>query len=131
MARILIVDDDPDIREISTMVLEMEGHQVAGAGGRAEGLAAFDDGGADLVLLDVMMEAEDDGVQMARALRGRGFAGPIVMLSGLSAAAAFGDETPLPVNDFLEKPIDPADLIAKVAALLDGEPQPAPPAETA
>ncbi len=124
MARILIVDDDPDIQEVCKLVLEMEGHEVSGATSREEGMAAAVEQPPDLLMLDVMMAEDNDGIMMALDLRRQGFTPPILMLSGMSraSAAAFGDgQTELPVDDFQEKPIDPGVLIAKVAALLAGE----------
>ena len=123
MARILVVDDDPDIQEVCKLVLEMEGHDVRGATSRSEGMAAALGEPPDLLMLDCMMEQDNDGVDMARELREQGFTRPILMMSGLSraAAAAYGDGAePLCVDDFQEKPIDPGALIEKVAGLLEG-----------
>jgi DNA-binding response OmpR family regulator len=122
VARILVVDDDPDIQEVCRLVLEMEGHEVCGAASREEGMAAAAARAPDLLMLDVMLEQDNDGVAMAHELRGRGFTRPILMLSGLSrdSTAAADEGGVLPVDDFQEKPIDPGALIAKVAALLAG-----------
>ena len=69
MAKILVVDDDPDIREVCTIILEAEGHEVASAMNRAEGLSALKSFAPDLMILDVMMEEADDGLVMAQELR--------------------------------------------------------------
>ena len=58
MAKILIVDDDPDIVEASQLFLEKEGHTVASAGSRAGGMAQVEAFQPDLLILDVMMEQE-------------------------------------------------------------------------
>ena len=67
--RILIVDDDPDIVEAGKLVLEREGYEVLGASNRAEGLAKLEETRPDLLILDVMMEEPDDGLNMARDAR--------------------------------------------------------------
>ena len=126
MARILIVDDDPDVFEASRLILEAEGHEVRGASSREEGMKAIRAGEPDLLLLDVMMAQPDDGITMAQELRRDGFAAPILMLTGIGKVTGlrYGkDEEMLPVDDFQEKPMDPEDLIRKVAELLKGKEQ--------
>ncbi len=121
MANILFVDDDPDIVEAGTIVLASAGHSVAAAYNREEGMAAVKAARPDLIILDVMMQEPDDGIAMAVDLRKMGFSGPILMLTSLSKVVgqAYGrHDDVLPVDDFQEKPIEPAALVAKVAALL-------------
>ena len=62
MAKILIVDDDPDILDAGRLVLEREGYEVATAPNRAEGMAKVEEFKPDLLILDVMMEEPDDGL---------------------------------------------------------------------
>lgn len=121
MARILIVDDDPDIVEASQLFLEKEGHQVASANNRAEGMKQVEAFQPDLLLLDVMMEQPDDGFVMAQELRRKGFRKPILMLTSVATASglAFGkDDEMVPVDEFIPKPVEPGVLVAKVAELL-------------
>ncbi|MDP2361373.1 MAG: response regulator [bacterium] len=121
MARILIVDDDVDIIEASRVMLEMAGHQVEAAYSYKEGLDAALKLKPDLMILDVMMDEPDDGFALAQALRGRGITTPIIMLTSVSRVTGmhFGvDDDLLPVNDFVQKPVDPAVLQEKVRALL-------------
>lgn len=121
MARILIVDDDPDVVEAVQMCLEQRKHEVLAAYSRQEGLAAFKKSQPDLVILDVMMEQPDDGMVLARQLRKDGFDGPIFMLTNINQVTGmnFGkDEQILPVDDFQQKPIDPQVLLSKVSDLL-------------
>lgn len=76
----------------------------------------------DLLILDVMMAEPDDGIVMAQELRKEGFDKPILMLSGISRVAGmrYGqDNEVLPASDFLEKPVKPETLVAKVHALLN------------
>jgi len=122
MAKILIVDDDPDIVEASQLFLAKEGHQIETAGNRAEGMAKVESFQPDLLLLDVMMELPDDGFTMAQELRRQGKSFPILMLTSVATASglAFGrDNEMVPVDDFQSKPIEPAALVKKVAELLN------------
>jgi DNA-binding response OmpR family regulator len=121
VAKILIVDDDPDILEAGRLVLEREGYEVVCASSRVEGMQKVDEISPDLLILDVMMESPDDGFVMAQDLRRNGCTVPIMMLTSVGAAIgmSFGkDNEMVPVDDFQSKPIDPATLIAKVKSLL-------------
>ncbi|MFP4502027.1 MAG: response regulator transcription factor [Candidatus Hydrogenedentota bacterium] len=122
MAKILIVDDDPDIREGCTLVLESEGHTVTCAANRAEGMRAIQAEVPDLLILDVMMEQPDDGMAMAQTLRDQGFPAPILMLTSISRATGMtyeADDELMPVDLFVEKPVAPQRLIELVTQLLD------------
>ncbi len=121
MARILIVDDDPDVVEAAGLILEKAGHQTSSAGSREAGLAAVGRFKPDLLILDVMMEQPDDGIAMAQKLRRDGFKKPILMLTSIGRAAGISigkDKDLVPVDDFQEKPIAPAKLVEKVNELL-------------
>lgn len=121
MPRILIVDDDPDIIEAGKLVLEREGFEVDGAANRAEGLAKLEETKPDLMILDVMMEEPDDGLNMARELRRKGHTLPIIMLTSVNAAMGLNidkDEEMVPVDEFQTKPVEPATLVAAVKDLL-------------
>ena len=121
MAKILIVDDDPDIVEAGTLILQREGHTIKAAYSRAEGMAAVTSFAPDLMILDVMMEQPDDGFAMAQELRRQGRNFPIIMLTSVASASglAFGkDAEMVPVDEFQSKPVEPADLVRKVADLL-------------
>jgi len=121
MARILFVDDDPDIVEAGQIVLRSAGHEVFAACSREEGMAAVKTAEPDLIILDVMMEEPDDGIAMAVDLRKAGFKKPILMLTSLSKVVGYAygrNDDVVPVDDFQEKPIDPKTLLAKVNELL-------------
>jgi DNA-binding response OmpR family regulator len=124
VARILIVDDDPDMVEAGRYVLEREGHTVASASNIETGLKALDESAPDLLILDVMMEEADDGLVFARKVRRKGLTIPILMLTSVNRAMGLSigkDEEMVPVDEFVEKPVDPALLVAKVAGLLAGK----------
>jgi CheY-like chemotaxis protein len=130
MANILIVDDDPDIVLAVRTTLESVGHKVFDALNGEEGIRKVQEVEPDLIILDVMMDTTTEGFQLALQLRspdpGSPLAAysdvPIMILSALHSTTdlRFGpDETYLPVDDFIDKPIDPDDLIDKVASLLN------------
>ncbi len=122
MTRILLVDDDPDVIEATRMVLEKQGYQVEVAYSRQEGMEAIAKQEPDLLLLDVMMEQPDDGIAMAQKLRRDGFAKPILMLSSIGKVTdmEFGKvDDILPVNDFIDKPVEPDKLVQRVKRLLE------------
>lgn len=121
MAKILIIDDDRDLVEQTKIVLESAGYIVASAGNREAGLAAVVSESPDLILLDVMMENEDDGIVIAQNLRKGGNKTPIIMLTNVGKVMGvdFGkDDDMVPVNEFVEKPIDPETLKQKIKELL-------------
>ena len=122
MFKILIVDDDPDMVEAGRIVLEKEGYLVESAANLADGLAKLAKSDPDLLILDVMMEEADDGLRFARQARRQGNMLPIIMLTSVNRALGVQigkDEEMVPVDEFLEKPVDPHTLVAKVKALLD------------
>jgi CheY-like chemotaxis protein len=121
MSKILVVDDDPDVVTACRLVLEREGYTVEAASNADEGLLAVESLAPDLLVLDVMMEEPDDGLRLARQLRRKGFELPILMLTSVNQAMGLSigkDEEIVPVDEFLEKPADPATLVRLVAALL-------------
>jgi DNA-binding response OmpR family regulator len=119
--KILIVDDDPDMVEAGRIVLEREGYSVESAPNFETGLAKLDEVEPDLLILDVMMEEADDGLRFARRARREGKTLPILMLTSVNRAMGIQigkDDEMVPVDEFLEKPVDPATLIEKVRMLL-------------
>ena len=121
MARIFIVDDDPDVVDVCTLILESEGYEVTAAYNRAEGMQLLAQSTPDLLILDVMMEQPDDGIAMAQELRRNKFAAPILMLTSIAKATGFKigqDEDIVPVDAFEEKPLEPRKLVSVVNTLL-------------
>ncbi len=121
MAKILIVDDDPDITFAISLFLKKDQHEVQSAGSRAEGMRALAAFKPDLMILDVMMEQPDDGIAMAQELRKNGQTLPIIMLTSVGRVTGMSfdrDNELVPVDAFFEKPVRPGDLVAKVAELL-------------
>jgi CheY-like chemotaxis protein len=129
VARILIIDDDPDIVLAVRMCLEDAGHDVFEASNGEEGLRKLPEVNADLIILDVMMNTTTEGFQVALQLRSPAPDSPlaayshipIMLLTALHSTTdlRFGpDEDYLPIDIFVDKPIDPEDLVNKVNALL-------------
>ena len=112
---ILVVDDDPSIREAVCEFLELHGYDTRGASGAQEMDEHLQTRPADLVVLDVMMPGEG-GLAICRRLSQEGM--PIIMLSAL------GDDTDriigleLGADDYLPKPCNPRELLARVRAVL-------------
>ena len=114
---VLLVDDDPQVREVVRINLEMEGYTVKEAANADEGLAALDDEAPDLILLDVMMP-QVDGWEMLRRVQERHGVGsiPVVMFSG---QLDVGDEAvQRGAQGFVGKPFDPRSLIDSTKQLL-------------
>ena len=121
MARILVVDDDPDITFAISLYLKKEKHEVQTAASRADGMKALAAFKPDLMILDVMMEQPDDGIAMAQELRRTGQMLPILMLTSVGKVTGMSfdrDNDLVPVDAFFEKPVRPEDLLKKVAELL-------------
>jgi CheY-like chemotaxis protein len=127
--KILIVDDDPDLVEVMRLTLEAYDYQVFSAVSGAEGLAQVKEVEPDLIILDVMMDYTTEGFQISLQLRSPDpdseYAPyretPILMLTAIHSTTPLRftpDEDYLPVDDFVEKPLEPAVLIEKVEQLL-------------
>ena len=126
MAKILVIDDDVDLVEACQLVLRKAGHEVRGAHNVREGTAAIELERPDLLILDVMMESPDDGIALAQQLRRDGFDRPVLMLTSISRVTGLSygrDNELVPVDDFIEKPVAPATLVAAVTALLAAAPK--------
>ena len=116
---VLIVDDDPRLREYVRVNLEMEGYSVREAGNAEEGLSVLEESTPDLVLLDVMMP-EVDGWEMLRRVQERHGVGtiPVVMFSGKVDEQSAEEATARGAQGFLGKPFDPQQLIEHAKQLL-------------
>ncbi len=122
-ARILMVDDDPGIRDVVSDFLGRHGYQVDTAGDAREMDAALARNAVDLIVLDVMLPGED-GLSICRRLAAAE-GPPVIMLS------AMGEDTDrivgleLGADDYLPKPCNPRELLARVRAVLRRRQEPA------
>jgi CheY-like chemotaxis protein len=121
MKNILIVDDDRDVFESMKIVLTAEGYAVDWATNGAEAIQKAKACKPDLMILDVMMNSDDEGFQVTYKMKQDAELAsiPIVMVTSVGSRTGFSfnrarDEDFLPVNEFLEKPVDPRVLVDKV-----------------
>lgn len=116
MAKIAIIDDDPDILDASSLVLTSKGYEVITATNPDDGYKIVKDQKPDLIILDVMMNEPDDGFFLAQKFRKEKLDIPIIMYTSVSKTLGLHFEAGemIPVDDFVEKPISPETLIDKV-----------------
>jgi CheY-like chemotaxis protein len=131
MPKILVIEDDADMVMAIRMPLEANDYEVFEAVTGEEGLQKVKEIEPDLIILDVMMETTTAGFQVSLQLRSPDpeseYAAyrhiPILMLTAIHTTTSlrFGpDEAYLPVDDFVDKPIDPDVLLEKIRALING-----------
>jgi CheY-like chemotaxis protein len=129
MAKILIIDDDPDIVLAARLCLQNAGHEVFDAGNGETGLRLMETARPDLIILDVMMGTATEGFQTALKLRSPDPSSPllsyrhipILMLTAIHSTTDLRfapDQDYLPIDAFMDKPIDPDILAKKVNELL-------------
>jgi two-component system, OmpR family, response regulator len=113
---ILVIDDDPDVRDLVTEYLGRNDMRVSAASSGRGLFETIDREAIDLVLLDVRLPGED-GMQLARALRERATV-PIVLLTGQTEEADRVMGLELGADDYVTKPFSPRELLARVRAVL-------------
>ena len=123
MAKILVVDDDPDFVESMRLILEPHGYEVVSAANSEQGLRTVEQETPDLVILDVIMSTVLDGLRMSQQMR-EDIAHrqiPILMVTSIANtdyAALFPTDEYVHIDDFLSKPIAPGVLLERIKALL-------------
>lgn len=127
-ARILVVDDDADIRALMEGVLARSGMTAKTARSAAEAEAALESFAADLIVLDLMMEGED-GLSFCRRLRMRSTV-PIIMLTALAEDVDRIVGLEVGADDYLAKPFNPRELVARIKSVLRRSREPALASET-
>jgi two-component system, OmpR family, response regulator len=116
MSKILIVDDDPHIRELSRLFLQNAGFEVYEAGDGVDALARLDSLKADLFIIDVMMP-NMDGWELCSELR-QAYDLPILMLTAKGETSQKIKGFQLGTDDYLVKPFEPLEMVERVKALL-------------
>ncbi|GAA2170851.1 response regulator transcription factor [Actinomadura napierensis] len=116
-ARILIVDDEPAVRESLSSSLEFEGYRVAEAADGAAALQSVEAERPDLVVLDVLMPRMD-GLTTCRRLRALGATMPVLMLTARDMVGDRVTGLDAGADDYLAKPFELDELLARVRALL-------------
>ncbi|HEY3105871.1 MAG TPA: response regulator, partial [Gaiellaceae bacterium] len=111
---VLLVEDDPSIREIATLGLSQAGFRVTTAADGREGLLHFRQSPFDLVILDVMLPTLD-GYEVCRQIRADSRV-PIIMLSAKSDTVDVVVGLELGADDYVTKPFEMAELVARARA---------------
>ncbi len=125
-AKILLVDDDPDFILAVQAILENNNYQVIPALNRKEGMEKLEEEKPDITILDVMMEQPNDGFEMAREIKEDNSYKdmPIIMLTsidgmtGINFKAAMQSKDWLPVDAYLEKPVEPNAILEEIQKFL-------------
>jgi two-component system alkaline phosphatase synthesis response regulator PhoP len=116
-SQILLVEDEPDIALIIADLLTAQGHAVTVAATGPDGHRTATDIRFDLLILDVMLPGMD-GFTLCQTMRQQGFDGGILMLTARSQVADRVQGLQIGADDYLAKPFDPNELVARVTALL-------------
>ncbi len=123
--RILIVDDDPDLVSVLKTAIEPAGYDVVTAKNGTEGWEKAKETSPDLAIVDVMMDTFGEGIKLTHRFRQdqdlKGM--PIIMLTAVNQNMDYSidaetDEGYLPVDKFMEKPVEPSELLSEIAKLL-------------
>jgi two-component system, OmpR family, response regulator RegX3 len=116
MTRVLVVEDEESYRDALAYMLRKEGFDVVEAADGTEGLAAYDKGGADIVLLDLMMPGVP-GTEVCRQLRQRGPV-PVIMVTARDTEIDKVVGLELGADDYVTKPFSQRELVARIRAVL-------------
>jgi len=116
VTRVLVVEDEESISDPLSYLLRQEGFEVAVAATGPEGIAEFDRGGADIVLLDLMLPGLS-GTEVCRALRAKSSV-PVIMLTARDSEIDKVVGLELGADDYVTKPFSTRELVARVRAVL-------------
>src|SRR5690349_23149346 len=116
MTRVLVVEDEESFSDALSYMLRREGFDAVVAGTGPDALAEYDRGGADIVLLDLMLPGLS-GTEVCRALRSRGNV-PIIMLTAKDSEIDKVVGLELGADDYVTKPYSSRELVARVRAVL-------------
>jgi two-component system OmpR family response regulator len=114
--RILLVDDDSEIRHLVSQLLRQHGYEVLLARDGGEMQAALDKGKVDLLLLDIMLPGKN-GLELCRRIREQSHV-PVIMLTAMGDEADRVVGLEIGADDYLTKPFSPRELLARVRAIL-------------
>lgn len=111
--KILLVDDEDDLREVLKFLLESDGYHIIEAKNGAEGLLTSKQDKPDLIISDIRMP-EMDGLQLLEALNKLGMPCPVILLTGFADVTSIRTAWRLGAFDFLDKPISEKTLLETV-----------------
>lgn len=123
MPRVLVVDDQADVRTMISIVLRIQHFEVVEAGNAASALELFESGSFDVAIVDMFLQ-ETNGSALIAALRARAPGLPVIAISGISVLDFLSETPGLADVVALQKPFRPADLMRAIAAARGAEPQP-------
>jgi CheY-like chemotaxis protein len=123
MAKILVVDDDPDFIKITQTILRFQNHEVLMAANGEQGLKVMRKEKPDLVILDIMMSYILDGLDVRRQMAADKDLKdiPVIMvtsLTGESVRSELPSDEYIPASEWIHKPIDPDKLLDQIKKLL-------------
>jgi two-component system response regulator RegX3 len=124
MSRILLVEDEESYRDPLSYLLRKEGYDVADVATGPDALAEFDRGGADLVLLDLMLPGLS-GIEVCRQIRQRSDV-PVIMLTAKDSEIDKVVGLEIGADDYVTKPYSSRELLARIRAVLRRRSQPGP-----
>ena len=123
--KILVIDDDRDAVEAIKIVLETKGYQIIPVYNDNEGLQRVAEEKPDLIILDVVMTEVDSGFRLCKKLKENEITKniPIIILTAINEITGFEFSSEragcwLPTDDYIDKPVQPGDLIKRVEKLL-------------
>ena len=116
MTCVLVVDDDPTVREVVVSYLQAAGHDVMEADDGESALRLFEQRPADLVVLDLMLP-DLDGLEVCRRIRARQDV-PVIMLTALGGEADRVVGLERGADDYVTKPFSPRELVLRVESVL-------------
>ncbi|HSJ54214.1 MAG TPA: response regulator [Anaerolineae bacterium] len=119
MAKVLVVDDDPDFVKVTAKILEKAGYEVVSASNGAKALQTMRSNPPDVVLLDIMMAYILDGLDVSREMAADPTLKdiPVIMvtsLTGVKGSGLFPTDEYVPVDEWLSKPVDAEVLLRRV-----------------
>ena len=126
LQRILVVDDDPEIRKLLARYIESQGFRVLLAANCRELHDKLAASSVDLIVLDVMLP-DGSGLEVCRDLRARRSSVPIILLTALKEDVDRIIGLEIGADDYLGKPFNPRELIARIRAVLRRRAETAPP----
>ena len=117
VGKILVVDDESDVRETMKTILEKEGYAVVTAIDGDDGLEKWEKEKPDLILLDIMMEKKD-GIQTLEEIRESSEEAKVIMITGVDQEQAVKKTLKLRANGFILKPFDIPKILKKISEVL-------------
>jgi len=123
VAKILVVDDDPDFVESTSLILRPEGYEIISASNGDEGWAQLEREKPDLVILDVVMSSVLDGLQLSQRMHDEAAYRdiPVLMVTSIANtdyAALFPTDEAIHIDALLSKPVSPERLLDDIRRLL-------------